>query len=52
MKNVIFFEMALVVGKLFAMAGTLVILFIVPQEFQWQAIFVLAGVFTLLYGVL
>lgn len=51
-KNVIFFGMALVVGKLLAMAAVLAVLFVVPPEFQWQAIFAVAGAFSLLYGAL
>lgn len=51
-KNVVFFEMSLVVGKIVAMIGVLVVLALVPPAFQWQAIFALAGVFTLLYSLL
>lgn len=51
-KNVIFFEMALVVGKLLAMAGALLILAFAPPSLQWPLIFALSGMFALLYGVL
>lgn len=49
-EGVILFELALVIGKLMAMGGFLVILAYVPPEFLWQAVFILAALFTLFYS--
>ena len=51
-KDVIFFEMALVVGKILAILFVLLILFFASKELQWQLIFLLASLFTVLYSVL
>jgi MFS family permease len=51
-KNVVFFEMSLVVGKILAMLAVLLIIAFVPANLLWPAIFVLAGLFALLYGLL
>ncbi|MFH1713469.1 MAG: MFS transporter [Candidatus Jacksonbacteria bacterium] len=51
-KNVVFFEMALVVGKVLSIIAVLLILTLVPLNLQWPAIFVLAGLFSLLYSLL
>ena len=50
MKTVMFFEMALIVGKILAMVIALAILVIVPGSFI--ALFVLAGIMTLLYSLI
>lgn len=52
MKNVVFFEMALVIGKILAILLVLIILFLTPPVLRWPAIFILAGLFTLLYSFL
>lgn len=51
-KNIVFFEMALIVGKILSIMAVLLILTLVPLDFQWPAIFVLAGLFSLLYSLL
>lgn len=51
-KNVVFFEMALVVGKILSILLVLIILFFAPNFLLWPLIFILAGLFTLLYGFL
>lgn len=50
MKNIIFFQMALVLGKLLISVLTLILLFFFPSS--WIAIFVLAAAMTLLYAFL
>lgn len=52
METVIQFEMSLIAGKILA-AGILLLIFTaVPQEWFWNIAFGLAGVMTLLYGLL
>lgn len=50
MKSIIFFQMALVLGKLLISVLALIILFLFPNS--WIVIFVLAGIMTLLYALL
>ncbi len=54
MKSVVFFEMALSVGKLLAAGLILVLLFFLPNinGFVWDLIFGVAGLMTLLYSFL
>jgi len=52
MDRVIFFEMTLIVGKLLAMGILLLLFLVVPQEWFWNIAFALAGIMTLLYGLL
>jgi len=52
METVIQFEMSLIAGKILT-AGILLLIFTaVPQEWFWNIAFGLAGVMTLLYGLL
>ena len=52
METVIQFEMSLIAGKILT-AGVLLLIFTaVPQEWFWNIAFILAGVMTLLYGLL
>ncbi len=50
MKNIIFFQMALVLGKLLVSVLALILLFFFPSS--WIAVFVLASLMTLLYALL
>jgi MFS family permease len=50
MKRIVFFEMALIVGKVLAILGCLLLLQIFTPG--WNAVFVLAGVMTLFYSLL
>jgi MFS family permease len=50
MKSIIFFQMALALGKLIIGVAALILLFFFPNS--WTAIFVLAAVVTLLYALL
>lgn len=51
-KNVIFFEMALVLGKILAILLVLLILILAPEAQSWTLIFLLAAFFTLFYSLL
>lgn len=51
MQTVILFEMSLVVGKLLALGLVVFLLFALPEEYLYAAIFGLAGVMTLFYAV-
>lgn len=51
-EQVIFFEMSLIVGKILAMVGILVLLSLFSGEYLWGSFFILAAVFSILYGVL
>jgi hypothetical protein len=50
MKTIIFFEMSLIIGKIVAMVGALVLLSIVQDSFI--ALFVMAGFMALLYSLI
>jgi len=49
MKSIVFFEMSLVVGKIMAILLSLLLLQIFTPG--WNALFILAGLFTLLYSL-
>jgi MFS family permease len=49
-KNVVFFEMSLVVGKIISILLVLGILLFIDTSYHWPAIFMLASAFTLLYS--
>jgi len=51
-ENVIFFEMSLVLGKILMMILAILIILFIPMHLFWIAIFILAGLFTLLYTLL
>jgi len=54
MKSVVFFEMALTVGKLLAAISILILLFFLPSQngLVWDVIFGVAAIMTLLYALL
>ncbi len=52
MERVVLFEMTLILGKMTAMILLLVLFFVLPEGWFWNAAFLLAGAMTLLYGLL
>src|SRR3989338_8767751 len=52
LETVIFFEMSLVVGKLIALLAVMAIIVFFPPFSLWHMLFLLAGIFSLLYSVL
>lgn len=52
MERVIFFEMSLIAGKILVCAVLIGLFYVLPADFFWKAVFILAGGVTLLYGLL
>lgn len=52
MERIIFFEMSLIAGKIITCGILIGLFYILPTDFFWKAVFVLAGGITLLYGLL
>lgn len=50
MQTIMTFEMSLVVGKMIALAAASLLLLVIPQALAYPALFILAGLMTLLYS--
>jgi len=52
MKTVIFFEQALIIGKLLAIGASLAIIAFAPEEYAFQGLFALGALMALLYSLI